>query len=114
MGGELQARLWPTDDREREKARAAGHDLDRVLTTTDLVRGENIFFCATGVTNGDLLRGVHYRAGGASTQSLVMRSKSGTVRMIDAWHRLAKLREYSPVDFGTDDEDRVPVWGGRG
>jgi fructose-1,6-bisphosphatase II len=114
MGGELQARLWPTDDREREKAQAAGHDLDRVLTTSDLVRGENIFFCATGVTNGDLLRGVHYRAGGASTHSLVMRSKSGTVRLIEAWHRLAKLREYSAVDFGTEEKDGVPIWGHPG
>jgi fructose-1,6-bisphosphatase II len=109
MGGELQARLWPKDDEEREKARAAGHEPGRVLHTGDLVRGENIFFCATGVTNGDLLRGVHYRAGGATTHSLVMRSKSGTVREIEAWHRLAKLRQYSTVDFGADDED-VPVW----
>ena len=113
IGGSLQAKLWPKDDGEREKALAAGHDLDRVLHTGDLVRGENIFFCATGVTNGDLLRGVHYRAGGASTQSLVMRSKSGTVRMIDAWHRLSKLREYSAIDLGTDDDDvpDVSIWG---
>jgi fructose-1,6-bisphosphatase II len=114
MGGELQARLWPTDDREREKAQSAGHDLGRVLTTADLVAGENIFFCATGVTSGDLLRGVHYRAGGASTHSLVMRSKSGTVRLIEAWHRLAKLREYSSVDFGTEEKDGVPIWGHPG
>jgi fructose-1,6-bisphosphatase II len=113
MGGELQAKLWPKDAAEREKALAAGHDLDRVLRTGDLVRGENIFFCATGVTNGDLLRGVHYRAGGASTQSLVMRSKSGTVRMIDAWHRLKKLRQYSAIDLGTDDvvDAVAPAWG---
>jgi fructose-1,6-bisphosphatase II len=113
MGGELQAKLWPKDDEERAKALDAGHDLDRVLRTGDLVRGENIFFCATGVTNGDLLRGVHYRAGGASTQSLVMRSKSGTVRMIDAWHRLAKLRQYSAIDLGSDDADDgfATAWG---
>ena len=112
MGGALQATLWPTDDLEREKAEAAGHDLDRVLTTDDLVRGENIFFCATGVTDGDLLRGVHYRADGASTQSLVMRSKSGTVRLIDAWHKLSKLREYAQVDFGEGDGDLDgPGWG---
>ena len=104
MGGGFQARLWPKDDEEREKAIGAGHDLGRVLHTGDLVRGENIFFCATGVTDGDLLRGVHYRAGGASTQSLVMRSKSGTVRRIDGYHRLSKLREYSAIDFGEDDE----------
>jgi fructose-1,6-bisphosphatase II len=99
MGGAIQARLWPKDDAEREKAIAAGHDLDRVLDTDDLVRGDNVFFCATGVTDGDLLRGVHYRAGGCTTQSIVMRSKSGTVRMIDGFHRLTKLREYASVDF---------------
>ena len=75
-----------------------------MLTTDDLVRGDNVFFCATGVTDGDLLRGVHYRAGGCTTQSIVMRSKSGTVRMIDGYHRLTKLREYSSVDFDLSDE----------
>ncbi|MER2242082.1 fructose-bisphosphatase class II, partial [Rhodococcus sp. (in: high G+C Gram-positive bacteria)] len=85
----------------------AGHDLDRILTTEDLVSGENVFFCATGVTDGDLLRGVRYYGGGASTQSIVMRSKSGTVRMIDAYHRLEKLREYSSVDFDGE-EGAVP------
>lgn len=99
IGGAMQARLWPRDDAERDKAIAAGHDLSRVLTTEDLVRGENIFFCATGVTSGDLLRGVRYRSGGAYTQSIVMRSKSGTIRIIDSYHRLEKLREYSAVDF---------------
>ncbi|WP_431876303.1 class II fructose-bisphosphatase [Amycolatopsis sacchari] len=110
LGGELQGRLWPKDDAEREKALAAGHDLDRILTTDDLVRGDNVFFCATGVTDGDLLRGVHYRAGGATTQSIVMRSKSGTVRMIDGYHRLTKLRAYSSIDFDgqPEDEDSVP------
>jgi len=99
MGGAMQAKLWPRDEDERDKALAAGHDLDRVLSTEDLVRGENIFFCATGVTSGDLLRGVRYRSGGAYTQSLVMRSKSGTIRVIDSFHRLEKLRRYSAVDF---------------
>jgi len=99
MGGAIQARLWPRDDEEREKALAAGHDLDRVLHTDDLVSGDNVFFCATGVTNGDLLRGVHYTPGGCTTQSIVMRSKSGTVRMIDGYHRLTKLRSYSSVDY---------------
>jgi fructose-1,6-bisphosphatase II len=99
MGGAIQGRLWPKDDAEREKAIAAGHDLDRVLRTDDLVSGDNAFFCATGVTDGDLLRGVHYRSGGCTTQSIVMRSKSGTVRMIDGFHRLTKLRQYSTVDF---------------
>jgi fructose-1,6-bisphosphatase II len=95
----MQARLWPRDDAEKQKALDAGHDLDRVLTTDDLVRGENAFFVATGVTTGDLLRGVRYQDGGAYTQSIVMRSKSGTVRVIDSWHRLEKLANYSLVDF---------------
>jgi fructose-1,6-bisphosphatase II len=99
MGGAIQGRLWPRDDEERAKAIGAGHDLDRVLTTDDLVSGDNAFFCATGITDGDLLRGVHYRSGGCTTQSIVMRSKSGTVRMIDGFHRLEKLRQYSTVDF---------------
>ncbi|RTL68096.1 MAG: class II fructose-bisphosphatase [Pseudonocardiaceae bacterium] len=102
MGGAIQGRLWPSDDAEREKAIAAGHDLSRVLVTDDLVRGDNVFFCATGVTNGDLLKGVQYGAGGCTTQSIVMRSKSGTVRMIDGYHRLTKLREYSSIDLGSD------------
>ncbi|MFI6026017.1 class II fructose-bisphosphatase [Amycolatopsis magusensis] len=111
IGGELQGRLWPKDDEEREKAIGAGHDLDRVLSTDDLVQGDNVFFCATGVTDGDLLRGVHYRAGGATTQSIVMRSKSGTVRMIDGYHRLTKLRSYSSVNFDghLDDADQLDV-----
>ncbi|SHK93298.1 fructose-1,6-bisphosphatase II [Pseudonocardia thermophila] len=99
MGGALQGKLWPRDDEERAKAIAAGHDLDRVLTQDDLVRGDNVFFCATGITDGELLRGVRYSTGGCTTQSIVMRSKSGTVRMIEAYHRLTKLREYSTVDF---------------
>jgi fructose-1,6-bisphosphatase II len=112
MGGAMQGRLWPRDDDERSKALDAGHDLDRVLTIDDLVRGDNVFFCATGITDGDLLRGVHYRAGGCTTQSIVMRSKSGTVRMIEGYHRLTKLREYSTIDFDLTDEqlaaDPVP------
>ncbi|GAB7043868.1 MULTISPECIES: class II fructose-bisphosphatase [Catenuloplanes] len=99
MGGEIQAKLWPQDQAEREKALAAGHDLDRVLTTDDLVTGDNCFFVATGVTSGDLLKGVSYRSGGAYTQSIVMRSKSGTIRTIDSFHRLEKLAHYSSIDF---------------
>ncbi|MGW0004048.1 class II fructose-bisphosphatase [Nocardia grenadensis] len=109
MGGALQGRLAPKDDEEKQKAIDAGHDLDRVLVTEDLVAGENVFFCATGVTDGDLLRGVRYYGGGASTQSIVMRSKSGTVRMIDAYHRLTKLREYSSVDFHGDEHAAPPL-----
>jgi len=99
MGGAIQAKLWPRDDAEREKALAAGHDLSLVLGTDDLVRGDNAFFSATGITSGDLLRGVRYRGSGAYTQSIVMRSKSGTIRVIDSFHRLEKLRRYSVVDF---------------
>jgi fructose-1,6-bisphosphatase II len=99
IGGAMQAKLWPHDAAEREKAIAAGHDLDRVLHTDDLVTGDNCFFVATGVTTGDLLRGVRYRSGGAFTQSIVMRSKSGTIRTIDSYHRLEKLALYSAVDF---------------
>jgi fructose-1,6-bisphosphatase II len=99
LGGAIQAKLWPSDDAERDKALAAGHDLDRVLHTDDLVTGDNCFFVATGVTSGDLLRGVRYRSGGAYTQSIVMRSKSGTIRIIDSYHRLEKLARYSIVDF---------------
>jgi fructose-1,6-bisphosphatase II len=99
LGGVIQGRLWPRDDAEREKAVAAGHDLDRVLTTDELVRGDNVFFVATGVTDGELLGGVRYRGGGATTYSLVMRSKSGTIRHIESQHQLTKLRAYSAIDF---------------
>jgi fructose-1,6-bisphosphatase II len=99
IGGAIQAKLWPRDEAEREKAIAAGHELGRVLNTDDLVRGDNIFFAATGITSGDLLRGVRYRGDGAYTESIVMRSKSGTIRVIDSFHRLEKLRAYSSVDF---------------
>ncbi|MCR8897028.1 class II fructose-bisphosphatase [Gordonia sp. GONU] len=99
MGGEIQGKLWPRNDEERQKAIDAGHDLDRVLTNDTLVSGENSFFCATGVTNGDMLRGVTYRPNGATTRSLVMRSKSGTVRRIEAVHKPAKLREYARISL---------------
>ncbi|MDQ0959430.1 fructose-1,6-bisphosphatase II [Streptomyces sp. B4I13] len=99
LGGVIQGKLWPKDDQERQRAIDAGHDLDRVLTTEDLVTGENVFFVATGITDGELLRGVRYRSETATTDSIVMRSKSGTVRRIDSEHRLSKLRAYSAVDF---------------
>jgi fructose-1,6-bisphosphatase II len=99
MGGDMQARLCPRSDEERENVLAAGFDLEAVLTTDDLVEGGNCFFAATGVTDGELLRGVRYQAGAALTQSLVMRSKSGTVRRIDARHRLSRLAEYSSIEF---------------
>jgi fructose-1,6-bisphosphatase II len=99
MGGEIQGRLWARDEAERQVAEAAGYDLSAVLTTDDLVQGDNCFFAATGVTDGELLRGVRYDSNGASTQSLVMRSRSGTVRLISARHRLDKLRGFAAVDY---------------
>ena len=93
IGGQLLGRLYPRDDEERAAATAAGYDLDRVLTCDQLVQGENCFFSATGVTDGDVLQGVRYHGSlGASTESLVMRSRSGTVRRISARHDRAKMR----------------------
>jgi fructose-1,6-bisphosphatase II len=92
-GGGLIGRLWPRDDEERKAAEDAGYDVDRVLTQDDLVKGDNCFFCATGVTDGDVLEGVRYQGErGASTESLVMRSRSGTVRRIQSRHDRTKLR----------------------
>jgi len=99
MGGLIQGRLWPHDDAEREKALAAGHDLDRVLSTRDLVRGDNVYFAASGVTDGELLKGVRFHPGGATTQTLVMRSRSGTIRFMESEHQLTKLRTYADVEF---------------
>jgi fructose-1,6-bisphosphatase II len=94
IGGEMQGRLWPRDDEERQAAVDAGYDLERVLSCDDLVSSDHCFFSATGVTDGDLLDGVRYRGpGGAVTESLVMRSRSGTVRRISARHDSAKMRE---------------------
>jgi fructose-1,6-bisphosphatase II len=99
MDGVIQGRLWPTDDDEKQRAIDAGHDLDRVLYTDDLVSGDDCFFVATGITDGELMRGVRYRAGGASTHSLVMRSRSGTIRQIISEHKISKLKAYADVDF---------------
>jgi fructose-1,6-bisphosphatase II len=99
MGGELQGKLWPRNDDERRAAEEAGYDLNAVLSTDDLVKGDNCFFAATGITDGELLRGVHYTSSGATTSSLVMRSKSGTVRRIEAHHELKKLNRYSSIRF---------------
>jgi fructose-1,6-bisphosphatase II len=101
IGGELLGRLWPRDDTERQAAVDAGYDLDRVLTCNDLVAGEDVFFSATGVTDGDVLQGVRYQGDrGATTESLVMRSRSGTVRRITARHDRAKLRALTGVRYG--------------
>ncbi|UBU12328.1 class II fructose-bisphosphatase [Nonomuraea gerenzanensis] len=101
LGGVIQGRLWPRDDAERAKAVAAGHDLGQVLTTNDLVRSDDVFFAATGITHGELMQGVRFRAGSAVTQSLVMRGRSGTIRKIDSEHQLWKLRAYSAINFDT-------------
>jgi fructose-1,6-bisphosphatase II len=102
LGGIILGKLAPTDDAERGRALDAGHDLDRVLTTDDLVASDDAFFAATGITNGELLAGVRYKAGGATTNSLVMRARSGTVRSITSEHQLWKLRAYSSVNFDGD------------
>ncbi len=101
LGGTIQARLAPTDDAERRKALDAGLDLDAILSTRDLVSGENVFFVATGITDSELAHGVRYRPDSVSTQSLVTRSKSGTSRVITAQHRLSKLSAVSDADAPT-------------
>ena len=102
LGGTIQGRLWPKDDEERQRALDAGHNLDPdfVLHTDDLVTGDDCFFVATGITDGDLMRGVQYLPHGAIvTDSLVMRSRSGTIRKVTSEHQLAKLQAYSAIDF---------------
>jgi fructose-1,6-bisphosphatase II len=99
LEGVIQGRLWPTDDAERARAIDAGHDLDRVLTTDDLVSGDDCFFVATGITDGELMKGVRYKGRGAETHSLVMRSRSGTIRAIHSDHKLGKLAAYADIDF---------------
>jgi fructose-1,6-bisphosphatase II len=97
IGGQLLGRLWPRDDGERQAALDAGYDLERVLTVDDLVAGDDCFFSATGVTDGDVLQGVRYQgATGATTESLSMRSRSGTVRRVHARHDRTKLRQLYP------------------
>ena len=99
VGGIIQGRLWPTDDDERQRAVDAGLELDVVLDTDDLVRADDVFFVATGITDGELMDGVRYGAGKAYTESIVMRSRSGTVRKISSEHQLHKLKAYSTVDY---------------
>jgi fructose-1,6-bisphosphatase II len=100
LGGSIQGRLWPRDDDERRMALDQGYDLDRVLMIDELVAGNDVFFAATGITDGELLRGVRYWGDGAGTQSLVMRSKSGTIRIMEATHKWTKLMRYSSVRYG--------------
>ncbi|MET0804461.1 MAG: class II fructose-bisphosphatase [Acidimicrobiales bacterium] len=97
MGGEQQGRLWPRNDDERQAAIDAGYDLDRVLSIDDMVAGDNCFFAATGITDGELLKGVHFAGNSVFTESLVMRSKSGTVRVVNGRHKAAKLKEYTAL-----------------
>ena len=99
VGGGVQGKLWPRNDEERQELVDAGFDLDRVLTTDDLVSGEDVFVAATGVTTGALLRGVRYTPTGASTDSIVMRSRSGTVRRIEARHKLSKLTQFTGREY---------------
>ena len=99
LGGVIQGKLWPKDEAERQRAIDAGHDLSRVLLTDDLVTGDNVFFVATGVTDGEMLEGVRFHSGSATTHSIVMRSKSGTIREVKSEHALSKLTSYASVDF---------------
>jgi fructose-1,6-bisphosphatase II len=99
MGGNLQSRIWPRNDEERQLVKEMNLDVTKVYTMDDLVSSDNVFFAATGITDGELLRGVHYSANGATTESLVMRSKSGTIRRVDASHRLDKLAGFSATRF---------------
>jgi len=99
LGGAIQGRLWPRNETERNVAQKAGYDLDRVLTTDDLVGGDDVFFAASGITDGDFLQGVRYWGEGASTESLVMRAKSGTIRTVKSSHRWSKLMRFSALKF---------------
>jgi fructose-1,6-bisphosphatase II len=99
LGGEIQCKLWPRDDSEIEYAKTEGLDLDEVLTTRELVNSDNTFFAATGVTRGQLLRGVRFEGSRVRTESVVMRSLTGTVRYVDATHRFDRLKEISAIDY---------------
>jgi fructose-1,6-bisphosphatase II len=99
MGGQILGRLWPRNEAEERAARDQGYDLKEILTIDTLVAGDNCFFAATGITDGETLRGVHYSKMGATTQSLVMRSRSGTVRMVSGIHKLNKLDRFSSIPF---------------
>ena len=99
LGGAIQCKLWPRNDQERSYAQEHGHDLSRVFTANDLVNSENVFFAATGITDGELLDGVRFVRGGAVTSSVVMRSKSGTIRTIESQHRWDKLMRISQISY---------------
>jgi fructose-1,6-bisphosphatase II len=99
LGGAMQGRLYPRNDQERRALLDEGYEIERVLTTEDLVKGNDVFFAATGVTDGALLHGVKYWPDGATTYSMVMRSRSGTVRYIEAEHEFSKLERFSRVPY---------------
>lgn len=99
-GGNMQCKLWPRNDEEREKCSEKGMDYNKVLTLNDLVACDNVFFAATGVTDGDWLKGVRYESDGVHTSSLVMRAKSGTIRYVDAIHNVQKLDAISAIKYG--------------
>lgn len=99
IGGGIQCKAWPRDEKERQAAIAEGVNLDRVYKTEDLVNSEDVFFAATGVSSGEMLKGVRYTSGGAQTQSLAMRSRSGTIRWIDSWHNFERLDKLSSLEF---------------
>jgi len=99
MGGEIQGKLYARDEDELNRGREAGYDFDKILTMEDLVSSEDVFFTATGITDGELLKGVRYFGGGASTDSLVVRGLTGTVRQITATHQVDKLRQISAIKY---------------
>ncbi len=99
MGGEIQGKLYARDEDELRRGQEAGYDFDKILTMDDLVSSEDVFFAATGITDGELLKGVRYFGDGASTDSLVVRGLTGTVRQITATHRLDKLDQFSMVKY---------------
>lgn len=100
VGGNMQCKLWPRNDEEREKCKEKKMDVDKILTLNDLVASNNVFFAATGVTDGDWLKGVRYYGDYVKTSSIVMRAKSGTIRYVDAEHNLTKLDEISNIKYG--------------
>jgi fructose-1,6-bisphosphatase II len=100
LGGDIQCKLWPRNDEERATARELGLPLNKVLTINDLVRGDDVFMSLTGVTHGELVSGVRYSEWGASTETLAMRSRSGTIRRIQSQHNLGKLSRYAAVSYG--------------
>ncbi len=99
IGGSIQCKAWPRDESERKSAIDAGVDLNKVYKTQDLIDSDDVFFAATGVSSGELLKGVRYFSGGARTQSIAMRCRSGTIRWVDAQHNFHQLDKLSPIEL---------------